>query len=240
MPTSKRKRNDEPTSDESGCEMKENDEMRGERLDALLGEAYPEPKAGMRERVEKKIAIEKARRKRALFVRWGSIAACVVLVGGLALSVLLSEKAKTATETIAADTADVVTVYSLAEEAEKSKETPMGFANTNGTEAYSMVESSAVNDLVMTIEEEAFDAQAFYDVNGDGESELLQVKYDEDGGELVIAAEVGGEQVETRIPFEKATLNFENDGGRMLLRAAFSDGEVRYYTISWDGEFRVQ
>ena len=67
--------------------MKENEGMTAretERYNELLRDAYPQPKDGMREAVMQRIAAEKSarRRKSKLFVRWGSIAACLVIIGG--------------------------------------------------------------------------------------------------------------------------------------------------------------
>ena len=67
--------------------MKENEGLTAretERYNELLRDAYPQPKGGMREAVMQRIAAEKtARRRRSkFFVRWGSIAACLVIIGG--------------------------------------------------------------------------------------------------------------------------------------------------------------
>ena len=60
--------------------------QEAEKYTDLLKEAYPQPKEGMRDVVMDLIAKEKAarRRKTKLFVRWGSIAACIVILCGVA------------------------------------------------------------------------------------------------------------------------------------------------------------
>ncbi len=59
-----------------------------ERLRALLGEAYPGPTRNVRPAVEAAIRRERADARRARFVRWGGLAAClavIALIGVFAL-----------------------------------------------------------------------------------------------------------------------------------------------------------
>lgn len=73
--------------------MKENEELdprESELISGLVSGAYPKPDGNMSARVMEKIeAVRSARKKRAsLFLRYGGIAACIVLIAGVTLAVV--------------------------------------------------------------------------------------------------------------------------------------------------------
>ena len=68
----------------------ENFEEKSGRYASLIDGSYPQPKDGLRDTVMARIADERAarRRRQKALVRWGSIAACLVIVAGAALAVM--------------------------------------------------------------------------------------------------------------------------------------------------------
>ena len=241
--------------------------LEEEKISSLVSRSYPTPDAEISARVSEKIAVIKAARlkRRKLLLRIGSAAACLVIVGSAAFAVLPKMMTKTA---VSEDCANEIngTVYDAVTEEcadvpAESKEMlyDAGFESNDAAEAdtYSLFGGYGFAPAPVLDDENANEipdpngelpmqrsavcganTAAFFDADGDGESEYCEVFAESDdigGFSMRIVISKGETVFEGLFPMSECTFNFEKDGDGMVLRLRDSaSGEISYRTVVLD------
>ena len=252
--------------------MNENEELtpqEEERISSLVRSAYPTPAPDIAERVVMRIKAEKARRQKRLsaVLRYGSIAACALVVLGAVLVIApkLGKNAPVMTasddaviENCAADTTSEEPKDAPEEEYDIVEEKFTGYCNGEAIAPSVPVKSfffaagdegeqaqpNSVNASApySTYDPTAPAVYALFDIDGDGESEFVTVaKSEKNGFSLIITASVRENTKYTGEAFiPECSFGFENSDGGMLLRTRDSvTGEVGYYRIVLDKDTLV-
>ena len=246
--------------------MEENRELseREERvLSSLVKGAYPHPSDDIRNNVMRRIRMEKAlkRKKQADFLRWGSLAAALVFVViagvtmmpklGVKISVDMEksmERAMMAEDVLelceAADNGsaenDIDYMDAFDELKNDEAEEDNGTRHLLGSTASPTTSNAAsddVSEMMIYKGESTSIATAYFDVDGDGENELVKLTRDDDSDAVVVNVTVG-EATYASSPLDRsAEYSFEHVNNVMVLREYFKEnGKIYYYKITCDGE----
>lgn len=232
--------------------MKDFDEftgLDGEKYAGLINGAYPQPNGDLKDAVMARIAAEKSSRRRRTrsFVRWGSIAACLVIVAGAAIAVLPRLSTKTADFT-SFDEAEQIVANDFSGEVNEapadSNELPMfggaaplalapDLASNGSKESYDRTNEYVPendsdelysNDIPTANGEpnSLILAEADFDIDGDGEIEHCTITPGPTSGLYSIWFTVyspnGDEEFKDGFVLDWGSLEFETVDGKMMLK----------------------
>ena len=244
--------------------------LEEEEIGSLVSRSYPTPDAEISARVSEKIAVIKAARlkRKRLLLRLGSAAACLVIVGSAAVAVLPKMMTKTAVSEDCANQANGTAYDAVTEECAdvpaESKEMlydaePENSNDAAETETYSLsgvrgfapapaLDDENANEIpdlngefpVLKSAVCGANTAAFFDADGDGESEYCEICTSDTADEpysfgLKIVISKGEDEYEAVFPMSECTFSFEKTDGGMVLRLRDSaSGEISYRTVVLD------